>query len=235
MKIAICDDDKEFCKKEKNSIKAVFKNYFEDEDCETDVFNSGDELIKSFDDKKYDMVFLDLELGEKNGFDVAEKIVLINANVIIIFVTSHDNLVYEAFKFRPLGFIVKSHFEKEFSRMMRRIIEKLIDSRQVIQIAGRQFYTDSIISVSSFHRKIYVKSAKGEIALNDTYNKYVELLEQYGFVEACKGVLVNMKYVDNIEDDYLIMYNNDKISISRRKKRDVTLKYENYLFKNRRI
>lgn len=233
MKIAICDDDKDFCGIEQESIKSIFKKYFENEDCETDVFNEGDELVEAYNKKQYDMLFLDLELGEKNGFDVAEKIVLINSNVIIIFVTSHDNLVYEAFKFRPLGFIVKSHFEKEFSRMMRKIIEKLIESRQVIEVGGRQFYTDSIISISSFQRKIYIKSAKGVIALNDTYNKYVEMLEKYGFIEASKGVLVNMKYINHIEEDVLVMYDKEKIAISRRKKKNITLRYEDFLFNNR--
>lgn len=233
MKIAICDDDKDFCGIEQESIKSIFKKYFENEDCETDVFNEGDELVEAYNKKQYDMLFLDLELGEKNGFDVAEKIVLINSNVIIIFVTSHDNLVYEAFKFRPLGFIVKSHFEKEFSRMMRKIIEKLIESRQVIEVGGRQFYTDGIISISSFQRKIYIKSAKGVIALNDTYNKYVEMLEKYGFIEASKGVLVNMKYINHIEEDVLVMYDKEKIAISRRKKKNITLRYEDFLFNNR--
>lgn len=233
MKIAICDDDRDFCKKEQRDIKAVFRNYFEDEYCEIETFNRGDELVEAYVRNQYDMVFLDLELGESDGFDVAEKIVLINVNVIIIFVTSHDNLVYEAFKFRPLGFIVKQNFEKEFSRMMRKIIEKLIESRQVVEIGGRQFYADSIITVSSFQRKIYVKSAKGEIALNDTYSKYVELLGQYDFAEASKGILVNLKYVNKVEDDVLVMYDKERISISRRKKKDIVLKYENYLFKNR--
>ena len=37
-------------------------------------------------------LFLDLELGEENGFDIAEQIVLMNNDAIIIFVTSHENL-----------------------------------------------------------------------------------------------------------------------------------------------
>ena len=47
MKIAICDDDKDFCVKEQESIKSIFKKYFENEDCETDVFNEGDELVEA--------------------------------------------------------------------------------------------------------------------------------------------------------------------------------------------
>ena len=100
MKVAVCDDNREFCEKERTTIKDVFKQYFQGEDCQVDIYNDGQTIINNYSDNAYDMVFLDLELGDENGFDIAEQIVLMNNDAIIIFVTSHENLVYEAFRFR---------------------------------------------------------------------------------------------------------------------------------------
>lgn len=102
-----------------------------------DIYNDGQTIISNYSDNAYDMVFLDLELGDENGFDIAEQIVLMNNDAIIIFVTSHENLVYEAFRFRPLGYIVKDRFDREFTRMMVKIVDKLIKMRQVIELGER--------------------------------------------------------------------------------------------------
>ena len=182
------------------------------------------------------MVFLDLELGDENGFDIAEQIVLMNNDAIIIFVTSHENLVYEAFRFRPLGYIVKDRFDREFTRMMVKIVDKLIKMRQVIELGGEKFYVDRVVSIATQKRKICVKSLKGEILLADSYGKHVAELEKYGFVQSSKGVLINMKYIKCIDEDndVFVMYNNERVPISRRRKKDVIEEYRKFMFDNNR-
>ena len=83
MKVAVCDDNREFCEKERTTIKDVFKQYFQGEDCQVDIYNDGQTIISNYSDNAYDMVFLDLELGDENGFDIAEQIVLMNNDAII--------------------------------------------------------------------------------------------------------------------------------------------------------
>ena len=236
MKVAVCDDNREFCEKERTTIKDVFKQYFQGEDCQVDIYNDGQTIISNYSDNAYDMVFLDLELGDENGFDIAEQIVLMNNDAIIIFVTSHENLVYEAFRFRPLGYIVKDRFDREFTRMMVKIVDKLIKMRQVIELGGEKFYVDRVVSIATQKRKICVKSLKGEILLADSYSKHVAELEKYGFVQSSKGVLINMKYIKCIDDDndVFVMYNNERVPISRRRKKDVIEEYRKFMFDNNR-
>ena len=235
MKVAVCDDNREFCEKERTTIKDVFKQYFQGEDCQVDIYNDGQTII-NYSDNAYDMVFLDLELGDENGFDIAEQIVLMNNDAIIIFVTSHENLVYEAFRFRPLGYIVKDRFDREFTRMMVKIVDKLIKMRQVIELGGEKFYVDRVVSIATQKRKICVKSLKGEILLADSYTRHVAELEKYGFVQSSKGVLINMKYIKSIDEDndVFVMYNNERVPISRRRKKDVIEEYRKFMFDNNR-
>ena len=71
---------------------------------------------------------------------------------------------------------------------------------------------------------------RGEISIADTYSKYVSNLENIGFVEVSKGIVINMRYINRIREDDIIMYDGEKVAISRRKKKSVIEKYENYLF-----
>ena len=83
MKIAVCDDDYTICHTITAGIlaaKALVKY-------EIYEFHSGEELLKS--NKKWDMIFLDIELGgEIDGLDVAQKLQEENPELILIFISS---------------------------------------------------------------------------------------------------------------------------------------------------
>ena len=61
-------------------------------------------------------------------------------------------------------------------------------------------------------------------------------LEKYGFVQSSKGVLINMKYIKSIDEDndVFVMYNNERVPISRRRKKDVIEEYRKFMFDNNR-
>ena len=48
MKVAVCDDNREFCEKERTTIKDVFKQYFQGEDCQVDIYNDGQTIISNY-------------------------------------------------------------------------------------------------------------------------------------------------------------------------------------------
>ena len=50
MKVAVCDDNREFCEKERTTIKDVFKQYFQGEDCQVDIYNDGQTIINNYPD-----------------------------------------------------------------------------------------------------------------------------------------------------------------------------------------
>ena len=67
-------------------------------------------------------------------------------------------------------------------------------------------------------------------------SKHVAELEKYGFVQSSKGVLINMKYIKCIDEDndVFVMYNNERVPISRRRKKDVIEEYRKFMFDNNR-
>ena len=106
----------------------------------------------------------------------------------------------------------------------------------MIELGGEKFYVDRVVSIATQKRKICVKSLKGEILLADSYSKHVAELEKYGFVQSSKGVLINMKYIKSIDEDndVFVMYNNERVPISRRRKKDVIEEYRKFMFDNNR-
>ena len=55
----------------------------------------------------FDIIFLDIEMGQEDGITVARRIRKIDKKVLIVYVTSHENYMMESFEIRPFRFLVK--------------------------------------------------------------------------------------------------------------------------------
>lgn len=102
--IAICDDDINCADLIENYI-SEFKNVVAD----CDVCSSGEELIQAYsaNTERYEVVFLDMEMEQLTGIETAKHIRELDEHVIIVFITSHTEYMYESFKCTPFRFLIK--------------------------------------------------------------------------------------------------------------------------------
>ena len=74
------------------------------------------------DDLKYDIIFLDVEMPEINGVDMARQIRKITQDVIICFVTSFDKYAIQAYGVEALAYVVKPVAYAELKRVLSRAV-----------------------------------------------------------------------------------------------------------------
>ena len=103
LNIAICDDEKNFLKDLKIEIELILLS--QKWDASIDLFDSGAKMLQNCRNKKYDLVFLDIDMPEVGGFHIAEKIS--SDEVLLVFCTNHNELVYHSFAYQHSGFCVK--------------------------------------------------------------------------------------------------------------------------------
>ena len=83
---------------------------------------SGGEGIKSIEEKKPDIVFLDVEMPRLNGFAMLQQ--LHNRNFSMIFVTAYDHYAIQAIKYSALDYLVKPIEVTELQKAIERVKEK---------------------------------------------------------------------------------------------------------------
>lgn len=85
MRIAICDDDQ--------SDLAIIKQYCTQFNPEFSVsaFLCGEDLLRASNDGKFDLIFLDIEMGKLNGLDVGKQLVKLQPKPVIVFTTQSLN------------------------------------------------------------------------------------------------------------------------------------------------
>ena len=87
MKIAVVDD----LAQERNDIISLVTDYFSVRFQQFDItpefceFESGEEFIDGFMPAEFDLVLLDIYMAELTGIETAEKLLLLDKNIKIIF------------------------------------------------------------------------------------------------------------------------------------------------------
>lgn len=230
MRIAICDDENiwiNYIEEYIEKIKEIYK------EIEYDVFTSGEELLSQYNDENlYNVIILDIEMKELSGIDTANAIREKDPSIIIFFLTSHKEYVYECFRPSPMNFWEKplkyEIFKEDIMRAYKRIEKsytylKIIDSRKRIRLK-----CNCIIYIENKERKSWIYTTNGVYKTNKLLSELIKQLDENTFVRVYKSFIINLNYVHIIGENELTLYDsNVKIPISRTYKRELIDKYIN--------
>ncbi len=206
--------------------------------------SSADEAIKLIHKSELDLLFLDIEIPKKTGFDILNEIKPINFEVI--FCTAHNHYAIKAFKFNAVDYLLKPIDETELVKAVKRAeeniqrkksapsnLESLLQNlsspeKKIDKIAVRLFEGFVFISIAQIIRchsdgnytTIYqVNNEKTVVA--KSIKDYEDLLSEHGFYRIHNSDLINLAHIKSYQKEdggYLTMSDEVKIEISRRRK-----------------
>lgn len=231
MRICICDDDTLIHER----VKELLKSYEETQGkFEFTDFFSGETLVEHYSKgDNFDVIFLDIEMKELNGIETAEKIRQITSNSIIIFVSSHPNYVFDAFRVEALHFLVKPIPDSEFKNVFDRALHKYNTINSTISLKWQnERYNIKIAEIKYIegykrHVTVYTKSESFEALGKIT--EILKELEPHGFVRTHQGFIVNMDFIKRFDSNDIILFDDSKIMLSVRMRRDALQKFDNYI------
>ena len=229
MKIAICDDSKIILEYMSEKIKDIFHK----QKCNASIekFNNGKDLVKVLTNEYFDVIFLDIDMPNINGFDIAKKIQASATSINIIFISNLEGSVYESLKFRPFRFIRKSHFDEEIYSVIEDLMKTVIDSNEniVISLPNKKIrlFPNKIVYIECNDKILKIVSHLEIIELRYKLKDIEVKLEQYGFIRIHKGYLVNSKYIYRInKSGEIILESGERLPVSKRRIKEVFDKLE---------
>ena len=218
--IGICDDDEVFV----NQLETLITKYTEKYNYKTDlqIFTKSQDLLKYIENENnLDLLFLDIELDEKNGIDIGKniRIDLHNDFLQIVYISAKENYALQLFDIRPLNFLVKpvdykkvEYIVEEYNRLFN--FEKSYFKYHI----GKQTYQideQSIIYFESIGRKINMITCIGNKEFYGRLSDICNYLNTNSFCEVHKSYIINMRYVLEYCKDKVVMSNQDEIPVSR--------------------
>lgn len=210
-RIGICDDEMETC----FQIEHDLLNYGENKNIviDTEVFSNGEELCGCLTDKeRFDLIFLDIELGKMNGVEVGHVIrEQMNDNETqVIFISSKENYALQLFQIRPFDFLVKPIRYENIERVMNTYI-RLFDTEKYFfeYKVGKQterMNVKEIIYFRSNAKKIEMTTVNGQYEFYGKMNNVEKQLDGTKFWRVHKSYIVNC--------DYILAYKSSEISLT---------------------
>jgi len=210
------------------------------------------ELIKKL---KPDIVFLDIQMPQISGIDVARNLLIEDHKPNIIFVTAYDNFAIEAFEVNAIDYLLKPISEERLKDRLGRInevreqddlnknqINKLIEYiKSNTKICSQRislYHKDKLIPID-LNEIIYatieekntiIVSSKGKFEINCTLNELTERLDPNIFFRTHKSYIVNLNIIESIEPWFNSTYN-----INLRNNKEVIPVSRNYVKKFRQL
>ncbi len=197
-----------------------------------------------------DLVFLDIQMPGKNGFELLQS--LHDRMFEVIFVTAYDQFGIQAVKFSALDYLLKPVAVEELKKAVQKAIDKVLLKSKNVQLENliellqqqqhkeehrlalttlketRFVFTKQIIHcISSNNYTTFYLTTSEKLIVSKPIFEYEELLSGYGFIRCHQSHLVNKKYIKSwIKEDggYLLLENLTQVPVSRNKKE--TLKKE---------
>ena len=230
MNIVVCDDDINCI----NRLTQLIQQYSEKEEFNIYTYLSGEEFLEQVKkEMKFDIVFLDIEMAEISGIDVARYLREKDDKSIIFFVTSHLNYVSDTFRLGAFQFLVKPVDEKAFQCDFERAVRTYKNTHKFYQIRWRDINTiieyGDIYYVEAYNRHLYVHTASMEYMCVGTLTEEEKRLKPYDFVRCHQGFLVNMHKIKEINKTEIILNNGIRMPIGRRFREGVLVAFNLFL------
>lgn len=201
--------------------------------------DEGVELIES---ESPDLLFLDINMPEKDGFDLLE---MLDEVPITVFTTAYDEYAIKSFEYNALDYLLKPVSSKRFDMALEKVrakmssmeegtsvSKKLTENSQIFIKDGEACWLVKIGDISLFeivgnYTRVFFDDKKP--MLYKSLNQVEEKLPEDSFFRANRQQIINTNYIENVVPWFngklkLTMKNGEEIEISRR---------QSYIFKDR--
>lgn len=202
--------------------------------------DEGVELIES---ESPDLLFLDINMPEKDGFELLE---MLDEVPITVFTTAYDEYAIKSFEYNALDYLLKPVSDKRFHMAMDKVRDKISSNSAEAKSTTKKLTGESQIFIKDGESCWLVKI--GDISLFEIVGNYTrvyfgdkrpmlykslnqveEKLPEDSFFRTNRQQIVNINYIENVVPWFngklkLTMKNGEEVEVSRR---------QSYIFKDR--
>jgi len=220
MQLLLIEDDIIQSDNLSNLIKESYNNV------ELLTAHSFKESLKVISEKNVDLFFIDINLPDGSGIDIAKKIRAMEGCELkgIVFITSQGYQMVDAFKnIHCYDFLIKPYSKKDIKRIIDVFMKENVkknDNRKysMITIENKityKLYHDDIVFAEYIPRKCKIVTVKNRVIYAKlSLGKLLSMIESNSIVQCHKSFIVNTKYIKRIDKMYTKLWKVHFVNIS---------------------
>lgn len=215
-KIAICDDSDA----DRQYISALVNGWAESagHTVQISAFASAESFLFHYAEKSdYDILLLDIEMGEVDGVTMAKQLRLENDTVQIIFITGYSDYISEGYEVAALHYLMKPVKDEKLFSVLDRAAEKLSKNEKVLnfEIGGEMVrvpvyqirYADVFGNYVTIH-------AAADLTVKMTLGELEKKLDDR-FFRVSRSVVVNLTQISRVTKTEIKLYDGESIPLPR--------------------
>lgn len=231
--IAVIDDDAIMLEQVCEAVANAFGD-----DTQIVKFKDGNAYLQHPDAASFSLLFLDIDMPEINGFELARKLQYINEEIVIIFMSHLEHLVYQSFEFSPLWFVRKSNLNEDIIDAVHHYQQEKQKRKETFTFKSgticRCVPICSVLYFESVIHDIWIHLINNEIhkldrEKNMTLHQLENELFKRGFIRVHKSFLVNYKHIYIVNRQSIELKNHEKIKINPHKTAEIKRLFQQHL------
>ena len=188
-------------------------------------FTDGIDLVDEYR-AQFDIILLDIQMKHLDGMVAAEKIRKVDADVVIIFITSTVRYAVQGYAVDALGYVLKPVPYLQFEQLFDKAISRVMTKKQKLYIRvsmdERQLKLDcdNIYYIESQRNNVCIHCADEDYVTAGPLKKFEEMLGGHGFSKCHNAYIVNLSYVEGVRKEEVLLTSGIVLPISRARKKE---------------
>lgn len=235
MKIAICDDEKQFM----DAICTLLKEWAARHSIQLTLyrFTNGDDLIAAHQNTCMDLIILDVIMPLLNGIDTARELRNDNQTVPIIFLTSAREFAVDSYEVKAFYYLMKPIDEIKLFHILDDFLQTFTLPQNLFTAQTNKGFckivVDDVEYLEAQNKEVLVHLSNGRtIVIRELFSKCAEVFApENGFFRCHRSYIVNLNCIEQFSKKDIVTNNNTVIPISRNNFTAFKETYFNHMFK----
>lgn len=202
-----------------------------------ETFSSGEALFASFSASRYDLIFLDIYMGDiQQGIDIAAKIREVDPLVTLAFTTTSKEHALESYRLKAFAYLEKPVQADDVREVLEQALHKRRCAPSVTLLIGgahREIPLERILYFEHRNQAVLVNTLTKTLRTSQSVKLTdIEPLLPDTFLRCHHSYIANLRYVKGVDRELRLffMQNGDTVYIRRQDMKKAARAYENYLF-----
>ena len=203
-----------------------------------DTYPGGEEFLRAFEPSKYDLLFFDIYMDGMSGIEAAAEVRKADRKVRLVFVTTSNDFAAESYSLRADYYLLKPFVHEDIVKAVNIIDLADYERQRVVRLPDDSTcLLHDIIYTEYYNHKIILRLKNGrKKKLRASQSKIESILcANEPFVTCTKGVIVNLEYVQRIEDGTIFLMEDHQVPVSRRRMAEIRKSHADYMFRQVRL
>lgn len=198
-RVAIVDDSA----KDAEFVQGILNSWSKQRhaDIRGELFSSAESfLFRYAEDKAWDILLLDIEMGAMDGVSLAKKIRQDNEAVQIVFITGYSDYIAEGYEVAALHYLMKPVNREKLLSVLDRALEKRKQEQRCLNLEAYgemvrlPFYEIRYLDV---HQNYVTVHAKADYTVKRTLSDFEKELDDR-FCRVGRGMILNLKFIQRV-------------------------------------